>query len=71
MAEYERSALETIRDGIRFEYFDPPKNAWRVGFFDSLTRRFTGLSEDERDIVTHFRASESYVRGLVRSTYPL
>jgi hypothetical protein len=70
VAEYERSALETIRAGVRFEYFDPPANRWRVGYYDLLAGRFTALDEDELEIETHFAAPESYVRNLVRSTYP-
>lgn len=70
IADYDRSSIETIRDGIRFEYFDPTSAKWRVGYFDRPNRRFTALSDDESEIVAHFRASESYARSLVGSTYP-
>jgi hypothetical protein len=71
VAEYEESALDTIRVGVRFEYFDPPVNQWQVGYYDPPTSRFTALNDDEAVIETHFTASESYVRNLVRSNYPL
>ena len=69
VVEYERSALKTIHDGIRLEYFDPRADQWRVGYYHPATERFIALSDDELEIQTHFRCPESYVRRLVRSTY--
>ena len=73
-AEYDDSARETIRDGICLIYtyvdpVDPALQEARVGYFDPATGRFTAMTEDERLILSHFAATESYVRNLPDSTY--
>ncbi len=53
----------------RFTYTDLEADATRVGFFDPTSGRFTALTDDEAFILTHFRATERYVRGLLDSDY--
>lgn len=66
--EYDESARETIRRGIRFEYRE--RNGLpRVGYFDRERGRLTALEIDENRITTHCAASEVYVRRLRDSTY--
>ena len=66
--EYDESARETIRRGIRFEYRE--RNGLpRVGYFDRGRGRLTALEIDESRITTHCAASEVYVRRLRDSTY--
>ena len=68
--EYDGSARETIDVGTYFEYRDLQTDDWRVGYYDSSTRRFTALNADETLILTHFRCPERYVtRSLRGSTY--
>src|SRR5262249_52676566 len=68
--DYDASARETIRDGLRFTYSESDPSEDRVGYFDSNRRRLTALSGDETVIVNHFRATENYVRHLENSDYP-
>jgi hypothetical protein len=69
--EYDESARETIRVGVRFTYTDRATQEQRVGYFDRRTGRLTSLTGNERRIVTHFvpRRGEDYVRGLQDSDY--
>jgi hypothetical protein len=67
--EYDASARETIRLGVRVSYMDLDSGEDRVGYFDPDRGRFTGLSADERFIVTHFRATARYVRRLLNVDY--
>ena len=70
IAAYLASADETILVGTAFEYRDPETDAPRIGYVDPFTGRFVGLSDDEEQILTHFRCNERYVtRTLPGSTY--
>jgi hypothetical protein len=42
---------------------------WRRGYYDRPTERFTAVSYDGTEIVTHFRCPERYVDQLPGSTY--
>ena len=53
---------------MRFTYVDPGTDESRVGYFDRETARLTALDLDGY-IHSHFRADESYVAELPRSTY--
>ncbi len=55
--------------GTYLGYRDPDTNEWRVGYYHPETGRFTGLTDDERAIVTHFRCRARYVVDLPGSTY--
>src|SRR5688572_27301846 len=66
--EYDESARQTIRDGVRFDYRER-NGVPRFGYYDRARGHFTGLEKDERRITTHFAAGERYVRGLRDSTY--
>lgn len=68
--DYESSSLDTIRVGIRFEYVELTTGEWRWGYYDQPTRRFTAVTYDETEIVTHFPESEDRIRRLPASTYP-
>ena len=67
-AEYDASARETIKRGIRLEYKER-NGVPRVGYYDKLTGLFTALDRNEERITAHCAASEQYVRGLRDSTY--
>jgi pyocin large subunit-like protein len=67
--EYERSSKATIDQGTFFNYRDRSTGQWRLGYYDRLTQRFTSVDEDGERIVTHFRCSESYIRGLPENDY--
>jgi len=69
VADYDASARETIEAGSYLEYRDPDTSEWRVGYYHVETGRFTGLTDDEGAIVTHFRCRARYVRDLPGSTY--
>jgi hypothetical protein len=69
VAQYDQSARETMDVGTHFEYRDRETGEWRVGYYDRPTERFVALTEDEEEIVSHFRCDEEYVIGLPRSTY--
>ena len=69
LAEYDASARETIDAGTYLEYRDPDTNEWRVGYYWAETGRFTGLTDDEINIVRHFRCRLRYVMDLPGSTY--
>ncbi len=71
LASYDASARQTIRLGKRFTYVDPATGVPRVGYYDIGRGLFTGLTDDERYITTHFRPAdgESYLRALPSSTY--
>ena len=71
IADYEQSTLATVRIGRRFLYDDPGSGEPRVGYYEPPANRFTGLTDDETEIVTHFapRRGEQYVRELPASTY--
>jgi hypothetical protein len=68
--DYDASARETIRNGVRLLYTDRESGEDRVGYFVPERRRFTALSDDEAIITSHFRASENYVRHLPDVIYP-
>jgi hypothetical protein len=69
--EYERSSLETISVGVRFEFEDRKSGRLRVGYYDVAMNRLTVLTDDELVILSHYRPTrgEPYVQGLLRSTY--
>jgi hypothetical protein len=68
--EYDDSARETVAVGTYFEYRDLATDEWRVGYYEPATERFTGLTDDEAIIMTHFRCPERYVARTLRgSTY--
>jgi hypothetical protein len=66
---YDESARNTIEVGTRFNYRDPESREWRIGFYDRVTGRLTVLSDDETEIVTHYRCPERYVENLLSSDY--
>src|SRR2546423_1150457 len=61
--EYDESARETIRRGVRFEYRER-NGVLRVGYYDRMRGFFTGMESDESRITTHYAAGEAYVRRL-------
>ena len=67
--EYDESARETIRRGVRYTYRDRSTGSRRVGYFERVTGRFTALTERETRIRSHFRTSERQVRALPESDY--
>jgi len=68
--DYDVSARETIRRGERFTYTDRRSGLPRVGYFEPATGRFTGLTDGETVLITHFAADDHYVRNvLTSSTY--
>jgi hypothetical protein len=70
VSQYDESARQTIEVGAYFEYRDPETDEWRVGYYDPVTGRFTALTDDEAEIITHFRCPERYVADtLPGSTY--
>jgi hypothetical protein len=60
--DYDASARETIDIGTRFNYRDRFTGEWRAGYYGAETRRFTALTHDETEILTHYPCSERYVR---------
>jgi hypothetical protein len=77
VADYDASARETIRLGVPFAYtYEDPNipgiSEPRLGYYDRLTNRFTAVTEDEIQLLSHFRPDrgEQYVRDLPDSTYP-
>jgi hypothetical protein len=66
---YEVNSLDTVRRGVRFTYEDRFTSEPRIGYFDPITGRFTAVTEDDTEIVNHFRAREGYVRNLPASDY--
>jgi hypothetical protein len=66
--DYDLSARATIRVGTRLLY--TLKSEDRVGYFWQTSRRFTALSDDEQLLLSHFRATENYVRHLSNLIYP-
>jgi hypothetical protein len=69
VAAYDASARRTIASGRRFTYTELEPGDGCVGYFDPATGRFTALSNDEVYILTHFRASEGYIRRLLDSDH--
>jgi hypothetical protein len=69
LAGYDESAKNTIEVGTRFNYRDRQTGEWRIGYYDRTTERFTAVSDDEQNIVSHFRCPEWYVAELPRSDY--
>ncbi len=69
--EYEESSIDTISVGVRFEFEDGKSSRPRVGYYDVRMNRLTVLTDDELFILSHYRPTrgETYVRGLLRSTY--
>jgi hypothetical protein len=67
--EYDESARETIRRGVRLTYRDRSTGARRVGYFERETGRFTALNEHETRIRSHFLTGERQVRALPESDY--
>ncbi len=70
VSAYDQSARATIQRGTRFTYTDVSAGTARVGYFEPGNGRFTALSADEAWILTHFRATEHYVRTRPDSDYP-
>jgi len=66
---YMANSLDTVRRGVRFTYEDRFTSEPRVGYFDPMTGRFTAVTEDDTQIVNHFRVREGYVRDLPASDY--
>jgi hypothetical protein len=48
--EYDESARETIRRGVRFTYRDRSAGVMRVGYFEQASGRFTALNQHETQI---------------------
>ena len=71
VGDYEGSSIDTVVDGVRFEFEDRKSGRDRVGYYDRATNRLTVLTDDELFILSHYRPTrgEAYVRGLLRSTY--
>ena len=67
--DYEQSSLETVWEGVEFTYTDRTSGDARVGYFDPLTECFTAVTADRRWIITHYPATEDYVRTLLDSDY--
>ena len=67
VGEYDASARETMTVGTFFEYRTGAR--WRVGYYDRGTGRLTILTDDQAEIVTHYRCPERYVETLDGSTY--
>ncbi len=69
IAEYDASARSLLArdDVLVFGYVDEKTGLNRLGLYDTETRHFTGISDDERWIVTHFRAAWGYIRDLMGS----
>jgi hypothetical protein len=68
VAAHDRSARETIRRGVRFTYTGDTGDV-HVGYFEPERSRFTALDDAESVIITHFQATEHYVRTLADSDY--
>jgi hypothetical protein len=66
--QYDVSAHETIRLGVRFTYRDPGTGLPRIGYFHRASSRMTATDIDGF-IVSHFLTDEEYVVLLERSTY--
>ena len=54
--------------GKRFTYLDRRSGLRRVGYFEVATGRFTGLTEGETALITHFVTDEQYVRAVLPSS---
>jgi hypothetical protein len=67
--DYERSSLETVQEGVEFNYSDRTSGDPRVGYFDPLTECFTAVTFDRQWIITHYPTTEDYVRSLPDSNY--
>src|SRR6188474_3013601 len=65
--DYDDSARETIRRGVRFTFQERTTGVRRVGYFERATGRFTVLNEHETRIRSHFLTSERQVRALPES----
>jgi hypothetical protein len=68
IAEYDKSAQDTIILGTRFTYVDRDTCERRIGYFHRDSARFTATTVDGQ-IVTHFQADEGYAADLLFSTY--
>lgn len=68
-SEYEASALETISNGIPFAYEQGVNQDPEAGYFIPSNGLFTALSDDESELLTHFRTDERYIRTRPMSTY--
>lgn len=69
VAAYEQSSLETVEVGSSFSYRDRSTGAWRIGYYDRWTARFTAVDEDGEEIVSDYRCTEQYVQNLLESDY--
>lgn len=67
IAQYDRSARETILAGVELTYRDQITGLRRVGYYHRDTARFTALDIDGY-IHSHFRCGEDYVAELPGST---
>ena len=65
--EYDSSARQVVDIGVYFEYRDLESGEWHDGYYDYRTRRLTAVVGDT--IQTHYRCSDTYVEGLLDSTY--
>jgi hypothetical protein len=66
---FEASSKQTIDEGTFFNYRDRWSGDWHLGYYDRLRGRFTAVTEDGEEIVTHFRCSEQYIRRLPENDY--
>jgi len=66
--EYDASAQETIRLGVRFTYRDFTTGERRIGYYHRETARLVSLDLDGF-IRTHFHTDEGHVADLDQSTY--
>jgi pyocin large subunit-like protein len=67
--DYGASSIATVQVGVRFTY--KTEGVARVGYYHRGVNHFTGVTEDDFFIVTHFPPDdgEQYCRQLDESTY--
>ena len=65
--EYDASAPALVArdDVLLFWFVDEETGLDQVGLYDEMTRLFTVVSDDDRWIVTHFRARQGYIDDLL------
>lgn len=67
--EYEAGSLTAISTGRRFTFRDPKSGRLRIGYYDPSNGHLTVVDRTHTEIITHYRASERYVRNLPASPY--
>lgn len=67
---YKRSSIATITGGQRFTFTDRKTLKPRIGFYNQNNGKFTAVTEDEKEIVSHFLPKDKrYPYKLLDSTY--